>query len=126
MLQDAFSQLTMGWSEMLPEIAQGSQAWPKPHAIHVRFNILIFQLGLLLSRSLDAQIDFLGGGFVVESTKQALGPNCKILLWWSCPLGCMPAHLTEYDFMAIAAEIYSDEARRQGRTMDQILDQVGS
>ena len=36
----------------------------------------------------------------------------------------MPAHLTDYDFAAIAEEIHSDEARRQGRSMDDILTQV--
>jgi hypothetical protein len=39
MLQDAFAQLAAGWIEMLPEIAHGSEAWPKPHALHVRLNL---------------------------------------------------------------------------------------
>jgi hypothetical protein len=37
----------------------------------------------------------------------------------------MPAHLAEYDFTAIAEEIHSDEARREGRSMDDIVTQVG-
>jgi hypothetical protein len=88
--------------------------------------INFFQMGLPLNRSLYAQMDFADGGFVIERTKEILGLECKTLCWFSGSLCCMPAHLTEYDFIAIAGEIYSDDARRQGRTMDQILDQVGS
>jgi hypothetical protein len=62
---------------------------------------------------------------VIEPTKQSMGPGCKILLWYSSSATAMPAHLTEYDFTAIAEEIYSDEARRAGRSMDDILTQVG-
>ncbi|KAJ7648514.1 hypothetical protein B0H17DRAFT_1148018 [Mycena rosella] len=55
-------------------------------------------------------MDFIIGGFVIEPTKQI--PRCP------------SAHLTEYDFAAIAREIHSDEARRQNRSLDQILDAV--
>ncbi|KAJ6473328.1 hypothetical protein DFH09DRAFT_1380281 [Mycena vulgaris] len=53
-----------------------------------------------------------------------MGPDCKILMWWSMAVVSMPASLSQYDFAAIAQEIYSDEARRQGRPMDDILQQV--
>ncbi|KAJ7724603.1 hypothetical protein DFH07DRAFT_262953 [Mycena maculata] len=53
-----------------------------------------------------------------------MGPDCKILLWWSSALVSMPGHLNDYDFTAIAQEIHSDESRRQGRSMDDILTEV--
>jgi hypothetical protein len=62
---------------------------------------------------------------VIEPTKQRMGPDCKIVLWYSSGATAMPAHLTEYDFTAIAEEIHSDEARREGRSMDDIVTQVG-
>jgi hypothetical protein len=71
-------------------------------------------------------MDFFGGAFVIEPTKQIIDAGCKILVWWSCSLGAMPAHLTDYDFAAITEEIYSDENRREGRTKDEILEQVSS
>ncbi|KAJ7035952.1 glucosyltransferase [Mycena alexandri] len=54
-----------------------------------------------------------------------MGPECKILVWWSSALASMPAHLTDYDFAATADEIYdADEARRQGRSHEEIMQQV--
>ncbi|KAJ6596327.1 hypothetical protein DFH09DRAFT_129897 [Mycena vulgaris] len=70
-------------------------------------------------------MDFFGGGMVIEPTKQIVGPECKVLSWFSCALVSMPAHISDYDFAAIAHEIHSDDTRRQGRSMDEILDQVG-
>jgi hypothetical protein len=69
-------------------------------------------------------MDFFCGGFVIEPTKKIIGPDCKMLLWLSCSLASMPAYLTDYDFAAIAQEIYDDDARRQGRSQEEILDQV--
>ncbi|KAJ6575655.1 hypothetical protein DFH09DRAFT_1031821 [Mycena vulgaris] len=69
-------------------------------------------------------MDFFGGGFAIEPTKQIVGPSCKILAWFSSALVSMPAYLTEYDYAAIAREIHSDEARREGRSMDEILEAV--
>ncbi|KAJ7436042.1 hypothetical protein FB451DRAFT_1108995 [Mycena latifolia] len=103
MVMQAFGQIIGGWIETVPRLAQGSEGWPKPHAIHM---------------------DFFGGGFVIEPTKQIMGSDCKVLLWFSSSLASMPAHLTDYDFTAITQEIYADDARRQGRSMDDILDQV--
>jgi hypothetical protein len=62
---------------------------------------------------------------VIEPTKQKVGPDCKIVLWYCLGATAMPAHLTEYDLTAIAEEIHSDEARREGRSMDDIMTQVG-
>ncbi|KAJ7450898.1 hypothetical protein FB451DRAFT_1410211 [Mycena latifolia] len=103
MIKEAFGQLMSGWMQTLPLLAQGSEEWPKPHAIH---------------------IDFFSGGFVIEPTKKIMGPDCKMLLWLSCSLASMPAYLTDYDFAAIAQEIYNDDAGRQGRSMEDILEQV--
>ncbi|KAJ6575672.1 glucosyltransferase [Mycena vulgaris] len=103
MLVPAFSQLIGGWMETLPQLAQGSEGWLKPQALHM---------------------DIFGGGFVIEPTKQIVGPSCKILAWFSSALVSMPAHLTEYDYAAIAREIHADEARREGRSMEEILEAV--
>jgi hypothetical protein len=34
--KQAFEQLLPGWMEVLPQIVQGSEGWPKPRTIHVR------------------------------------------------------------------------------------------
>ncbi|KAJ6545246.1 hypothetical protein B0H19DRAFT_1075590 [Mycena capillaripes] len=103
MLKEAFEQLIGGWMENIPQLAQGSEAWPKPQAIH---------------------LDFACGGFVVEPTKKIFGPGCKILMWWSSAVVSMPAHFNDYDFTAIANKIYADEARRDGRSLEDILQDV--
>ncbi|KAJ6569786.1 hypothetical protein DFH09DRAFT_429694 [Mycena vulgaris] len=69
-------------------------------------------------------MDVFGGGMVIEPTKQIIGPECKILSWYSSALVAMPALMSDYDFAAIAHEIHSDDKRRQGRALDEILDQV--
>ncbi|KAJ7073436.1 hypothetical protein B0H15DRAFT_957201 [Mycena belliarum] len=100
---DTMNQLVDGWKELLKPLAEGDEQWPRPHSIHM---------------------DFFYGGYVVEHTKQVLGPECKILSWFSSAAASMQAILSEYDFAAIALEIYSDKERRLGRTEDEILDQV--
>ncbi|KAJ7711026.1 hypothetical protein B0H14DRAFT_700597 [Mycena olivaceomarginata] len=61
---------------------------------------------------------------LVEVTKKIVGPACKTLLWWSSLVVSMPANLSNYDFVAIAHEIYADESRRSGRSLDDVLQQV--
>ncbi|KAF8208975.1 hypothetical protein K438DRAFT_1960692 [Mycena galopus ATCC 62051] len=100
----AFGQLMGGWMETISKLAEGpSEAWPKPRTLHM---------------------DFICGGAVIQPTKQIVGPDCKVLVWFSSALASMPGHLTDYDFAAIAQEIYADEGKRQGRSMDDILTQV--
>lgn len=70
---------------------------------------------------IGTQMDFICGGLVVEPTKQTAGPDCKVLVWFSSALASMPGHLNDYDFAAIAQEIYADETRRQDRSLDEIL-----
>ncbi|KAJ6502786.1 hypothetical protein C8R47DRAFT_1193106 [Mycena vitilis] len=91
------------------------------------------QLSTYASASLNAtklpnfiylQLDFICGGFVVEPTKKILGPECKTLVWWSSAVVSLPSHFTDHDFFAICDEIYADEWRRQGRSKDEILQQV--
>ncbi|KAJ7751888.1 hypothetical protein DFH07DRAFT_921892 [Mycena maculata] len=100
MVKQAFGQLIAGWMEKLPKLSEGSEGWPKPQAVHM---------------------DFFGGGLVLEPTKQLVGPDCKILVWFSSALVSMPGHLNHYDYAAIGQEIYADESKRQGRSMDEIL-----
>ncbi|KAJ7340025.1 hypothetical protein DFH08DRAFT_915751 [Mycena albidolilacea] len=52
-----------------------------------------------------------------------MGSACKTLLWWSCPASSM-LHLSEYDFAGIAEEIYADPSRRDGRSLEEIVQQV--
>ncbi|KAF7343212.1 hypothetical protein MVEN_01752500 [Mycena venus] len=99
----ALEQLCAGWLETLAQLVQGSEAWPKPGAIH---------------------FDFLCGGFVVEPTKHIIGPDCKTLVWWSSALVSMPAHFTNQDFAAIAQEIYSDDSERKNRSLEEIVQEV--
>ncbi|KAJ7433431.1 hypothetical protein B0H11DRAFT_760755 [Mycena galericulata] len=70
-------------------------------------------------------MDFACGGLVIEPTKQIVSPDCKVLLWFSSALVSMPGHFNDYDFAAIARDIYEDPAKRQGRSMDEILEAVG-
>ncbi|KAJ7480732.1 hypothetical protein FB451DRAFT_1394803 [Mycena latifolia] len=102
-LQKALAQMCDGWTPIITKLSQEGEGWPKPRAIH---------------------LDFACGGFVIETTKQIIDPECKTLVWFSAGLVSMPAHFTDYDFAAIAQEIYSDNARRQGRSLDEILEQV--
>ncbi|KAJ7174027.1 hypothetical protein C8R43DRAFT_914623 [Mycena crocata] len=106
MLMEAYGQLSEGWMKIIPELAGGTDTrWPKPQSVH---------------------FDVSTGGYLIEATKQILGPACKILMWFPSGLVSMPAYLYEYDFAAIAQEIYDDEARRQNRSLPEILDGVGA
>ncbi|KAF8209475.1 hypothetical protein K438DRAFT_1753815 [Mycena galopus ATCC 62051] len=99
-----FGQLVGGWMETISKLSQGpSETWPKPRTLHM---------------------DFMCGGAVIEPTKQIVGPDCKVLVWFSGALASMTGHLTDYDFAAIAQEIYADEGKRQGRSMEDVLAQV--
>ncbi|KAJ7780422.1 hypothetical protein B0H14DRAFT_2538394 [Mycena olivaceomarginata] len=102
-LEESFHQLADGWMDTIPRLCQGTDGWPKPQTIH---------------------LDFGCGGLIIEETKKILGPKCKVLVWFSSALASMPACLNEYDFTAIAREIFSDENKRNGRSMDDILLQV--
>ncbi|KAJ7677018.1 hypothetical protein DFH06DRAFT_1169531 [Mycena polygramma] len=101
--KEALEHLIGGWMDLIPQLAEGSEGWPKPAAVH---------------------LDFICGGFVVEPTKKILGPECKTLVWWSSAVVSLPSHFTDHDFFAICDEIYADEWRRQGRSKDEILQQV--
>ncbi|KAJ7880194.1 hypothetical protein B0H13DRAFT_2345734 [Mycena leptocephala] len=97
MIKEALGQLCGGWMETIPRLAHGSEGWPKPQAIH---------------------LDFGCGGFVIEPTKAIFGPDCKTLVWWSSAVISVPAHFSNYDFTAIAEEIYADESKREGRSLE--------
>ncbi|KAF8184336.1 hypothetical protein K438DRAFT_1837899 [Mycena galopus ATCC 62051] len=105
MIKVATEQLVRGWTETIVRLAEGSEGWPKPRAVH---------------------FDFSCGGSVIEPTKWILGPACKILLWWSSPVSSMPAHLSDYDFLEIAEGFYADPVRRDGRSLENIVQQVCS
>ncbi|KAJ7915915.1 hypothetical protein B0H13DRAFT_2270159 [Mycena leptocephala] len=100
MLKEALGQLCGGWMETIPQLAHGSEGWPKPQAIH---------------------FDFACGGVVIEPTKAIFGPDCKTLVWWSSAIISLPAHFTDHDFTAIAEEIYADESKREGRSLEDIV-----
>ncbi|KAJ7617825.1 hypothetical protein FB45DRAFT_1007545 [Roridomyces roridus] len=100
----AFGQLMGGWVESLAGLMEGTEAWPRPRAVHMDVSC----------------------GFVIDPTKTIVGDgaSCKILLWSPISLSSMPGILFEHDFVAIAQEIYDDEGRRRGRTLEEILDAV--
>lgn len=101
---DVVKELIDCWkSTVLHELVVGSEEWPKPRSIH---------------------LDMLSGGFVLEDTRRILGPDCKILNWFSMALASLSCVVYDWDFPAIAQEIFSDEGRRQGRSMDEILEHV--
>ncbi|KAJ6583022.1 hypothetical protein DFH09DRAFT_1360306 [Mycena vulgaris] len=102
-IAETLNQLIESWMEIILELCQGHEGWPKPHAIHMDMAI---------------------GGYVIEPTKQIMGPDCKILMWCCTAVASMASALNEYDFAAIAQEIYSDPTRRRDRSMDDILEQV--
>jgi hypothetical protein len=72
-----------------------------------------------------SQFDFACGGFVIEPTKAIFGPDCKTLVWWSSAIISLPAHFSDHDFTAIAEEIYADESKREGRSLEDIVQNVG-
>ncbi|KAF7350270.1 hypothetical protein MVEN_01331000 [Mycena venus] len=103
MFKQAIGELCGSWMKLIPELFQGSEGWPKPHAIHM---------------------DFFSGGLVVEPTKKIVGPDCKILVWYSSSLVSMPGQLNEYDYAAIAQEVFADAEKRQDRSMDEIMNAI--
>jgi hypothetical protein len=34
-IKESFAQLIAGWMETIPQLAQGSDGWPKPETLHV-------------------------------------------------------------------------------------------
>ncbi|KAJ7140391.1 hypothetical protein C8R46DRAFT_1013542 [Mycena filopes] len=102
--KESFEQFLAGWMQTIPQLVEGSEGWPKPRTVH---------------------LDFFSGGPVFGPTKQIFGPDCKMLVWFSSGLSSMLSHLNDYDFTAIAEEIYADETRRGDRTLEVILQQVG-
>ncbi|CAK5272303.1 unnamed protein product [Mycena citricolor] len=96
-------QLTAGWLEVLARAVAGGSPWPKPRTLH---------------------IDFFGGGFVAKESKALLGAEGKMLLWWSTGVAACVDNASEYNYAKTAREIYDDEIRRAGRTMDEIVGDV--
>ncbi|CAK5266985.1 unnamed protein product [Mycena citricolor] len=95
------------WLETLTKAVGGAgeSAWPRPYTVHM---------------------DFFGAGFVAAPTKALLGPGGKIVMWGSCGVNAIPDHFSDYNFTDITREIYADESRRGGRSMEDILDDVTS
>ncbi|KAJ7820368.1 hypothetical protein B0H13DRAFT_1660912 [Mycena leptocephala] len=120
--------------ETIVQLAEGSEGWPKPRAIHVRqapslSPVLVIFSAPYLHTSFSfptflPQFNFAGGDSAIENTKRIMGPACKTLLWWSTAVSSMLAHLSDYDFVKIAEEIYADPARRDGRSLEDIVQQV--
>ncbi|KAK7007570.1 hypothetical protein R3P38DRAFT_3027970 [Favolaschia claudopus] len=95
--------LVGGWFETITRLTQDVSTLPKPKSIH---------------------LDFGCGGMVIERTKEIVGSQCKTLMWWSALVVSLPIHISDYDFTAIAQEIYDDESRRDGRTLEEIVHKV--
>ncbi|CAK5272301.1 unnamed protein product [Mycena citricolor] len=102
-IKDALDQLTAGWFQLLAAAVAGGSNWPQPKTLH---------------------LDFFGGGLVIEESKLLIGPDGKVLLWCSTGVSACMDDLSKHDYAKIAHEIYTDESRRAGRTMDDILGDV--
>ncbi|KAF7314864.1 hypothetical protein MKEN_00961000 [Mycena kentingensis (nom. inval.)] len=102
-MEMVFRELLGGWMDFL----RGSESsdWPKPRTVH---------------------IDATCGGPIVDETKTLLGADAKLLLL--APFGGMSlkANCTDYDVAAACEEIYADEARRKGRSKEEIAMAIGA
>ncbi|CAK5272306.1 unnamed protein product [Mycena citricolor] len=102
-IQESLKQLTAGWLQLLAKAVGEGTNWPRPSTLHM---------------------DFCGGGFVVKESRALLGPAGKILLWCSTGVAACMDHFSLFDFNKTAREIYADETKRAGRTMNEILGDV--
>ncbi|CAK5281969.1 unnamed protein product [Mycena citricolor] len=111
LVEVAIKDLAGRWLEILAKAVgagptdAAESAWPRPYTVH---------------------LDFFGGGFVAAPTRALLGPESKLVLWCSGGVNALPDHLSDYNFAEIAREIYADESRRAGRSMEDILGDVVS
>ncbi|CAK5269017.1 unnamed protein product [Mycena citricolor] len=103
-LEESLKQLTSRWLELLAKAVGGGTNWPKPNTLH---------------------LDFCGGKFVLKESGALLGPQGKILFWCSTGVAACIDHFSLFDFNKTAQEIYTDETKQAGRTMDEILGDVG-
>jgi hypothetical protein len=46
-------------------------------------------------------------------------------VWWSGAIISLRAHFSDHDFTAIAEKIYADESKREGRSLEDIVQNVG-
>ncbi|CAK5272295.1 unnamed protein product [Mycena citricolor] len=96
-------QLTSGWLEFLTKAVAGGSTWPKPRTLHM---------------------DFFGGAFVIKESKALLGPEGKILFWNSAGVTACVDTFSKYDYGKTAREIYAEESKRAGRTIEEIIGDV--
>lgn len=95
----AIGELLTGWLDALPKLLAPPPSpsdWPAP------------------------KLDFLIGGLVLDPTLQIVGPDVKILAWWSSAVVAMHGHLSEHDVGKIAEGIHADEIKRDGRSLEEI------
>ncbi|CAK5277002.1 unnamed protein product [Mycena citricolor] len=99
-IKTCVGQLAAGWLEILASAVGGGSDWPRPQTLHM---------------------DLGGGGLVIKESKALLGPEGKVLLWCSTGLAACMDYFAPFDYAKIAHEIYIDESRRGGRTMEDII-----
>ncbi|KAK4696421.1 hypothetical protein P7C70_g8385, partial [Phenoliferia sp. Uapishka_3] len=106
-IKASMGELMEGWLKLLPKfVAPQEGEWPAPKAIHM---------------------DFACGGPMLDSMRTVLGPaNVKLLFWFSAGSACFLEHFATYDFAEITQSIFEDEARRRGRSYDEILSAVAA
>ncbi|CAK5282975.1 unnamed protein product [Mycena citricolor] len=102
-VEQSMKELTAGWLDLLAKAVSGQTTWPKPHTLHMDFN---------------------GGGLVVKESMSLLGPDGKILLWCSTGVAACMIHFSEFNHAKTAREIYADENKRAGRSLDDIIGDV--
>lgn len=126
MLKIAIEQLIGGWLSALPKLLTPSAPtdWPVPKVLHVHLFLFLGVNFVRLNFPHTLQLDFFLGGLPLQPTLQIIGPDVKLLVWWSSAVAALYGHLSEHDIGKIAAEIHADEAKRDGRSLEDIMTAV--
>ncbi|KAF7313026.1 hypothetical protein MKEN_00987600 [Mycena kentingensis (nom. inval.)] len=102
-LAGMMSEIGASWLQLVEEYfaSERKSEWPRPHALH---------------------FDMIPGGATIDATKALLGANsqCKLVMWGPGPAYTMKTLVSELDYASLAAEIHADEAKRRGRSEEQI------
>ncbi|KAL8283296.1 hypothetical protein RQP46_005706 [Phenoliferia psychrophenolica] len=100
----AFEQVVTEFVALVPSFFKPEGPWPSPKTFH---------------------LDFLVGTPCIEVLRQSAGPaGVKVVSWFSGGAVSMLAHFADHDYEKIATEIYQDEGRRRGRTLDELLEDI--
>ncbi|KAF4805741.1 UDP-glycosyltransferase [Colletotrichum siamense] len=108
-VEDITNQLSKGWVETLQQISKPGRKWLRPTAL---------------------MLDHIGSLDTLPQARRISGTECKILLYWAGSAARLFSYLAPSseggfsDWESIANKYFSDEALRQGRSFDEIVEQV--